>query len=50
MKAFYLLFLFSIVSFGQHTDNDGYGKGAPERPQPMRIVFMEMVQLQRIFI
>ena len=32
MKAFYLLFLFSIVSFGQHTDNDGYGKGAPERP------------------
>lgn len=32
MKAFYLLFLFSIVSFGQHTDNDGYGKSAPERP------------------
>lgn len=32
MKAFYLLFFFSIVSFGQHTDNDGYGKGAPERP------------------
>lgn len=32
MKAFYLLFFFSIVSFGQHTDNDGYGKGAPEIP------------------
>jgi hypothetical protein len=31
MKAFYLLFLFSITSYGQHTDGDG-NKGVAERP------------------
>ena len=32
MRVFYLLFLFSITSYGQLTDKDGYGKGEPERP------------------
>lgn len=32
MKAFYILFLFSTMTFGQLTDSDGYGKGAPDRP------------------
>jgi hypothetical protein len=32
MKVFYLLFLFSITSYGQLTDKEGYGTGAPERP------------------
>jgi hypothetical protein len=31
MKVFYLLFLFSITSYGQLTDKEGYGTGAPER-------------------
>lgn len=32
MKAFYMLFLFSIASYGQLTDKDSYGKGEPRRP------------------
>lgn len=32
MKAFYILFLFSTMTFGQLTDSDGYGKGVPDRP------------------
>lgn len=32
MKAFYLLFLFSIVSFGQNSGSDGYGKGEADSP------------------
>jgi len=32
MRVFYLLFLFSITSYGQLTDKDGYGTGVPQRP------------------
>lgn len=32
MKAFYLLFLFSLLSFGQNSGSDGYGKGEADLP------------------
>ncbi|UGS24061.1 energy transducer TonB [Flavobacterium channae] len=31
MKSFYFFILFSIMTFGQNSDGDGYGKGEPEK-------------------